>query len=153
MRKLFFITALCVNNFACAADIEVLSPWVRGTVEGQQSSGAFMAITSKKNATLVGVSCKLAGNVEVHEMKMEGDRMLMRAVPRVALPAGQAVELSGSYHIMLMDLKQTLKAGQKVPLELKIEGADKKVQTLKVDAEVRDLSAAPASSADSHHHH
>ncbi len=48
----------------------------------------------------------MAGVAEVHEMKLEGDVMKMRALPGLDLPAGKAVELKpGGYHLMLMDLK------------------------------------------------
>lgn len=141
---------------ANAADVEVQSPWVRGTVEGQKASGAFMTLTSAKGATLVGasVSKKIAGVTEVHEMKMDGDRMLMRAMPRLELPAGKPVALArGGYHIMLMDLKQQLKPGSSIDIELKIENAAKKVETVKVKAEVRDLTEAVDPHAGHGHHH
>ena len=52
----------------------------------------------------------MAGVAEIHEMKMQGDMMRMRAVPALELPAGKAVELKpGGYHVMLMDLKQQLR--------------------------------------------
>jgi periplasmic copper chaperone A len=77
----------------------------------------------------------------VHEMAMEGNTMRMRALPSLALPAGQAVELKpGGYHVMLMDLKQTLNAGDMVPLSLVIEGKDGKRETLQVQAPVRALN-------------
>ena len=61
---------------------------------------------------LVGVTTPVAGTAEVHEMKMEGDVMRMRPVPKVDLPAGRTVEFKpGGYHLMLMDLKQALKPG------------------------------------------
>ena len=67
----------------------------------------------------------------------------MRAVQRIALPAGRKVELKpGGYHVMLVDLKQPLAKGDKVPLTLRVEGADKKVTSIEVQAEVRDLTAA-----------
>ena len=76
-------------------------------------------------------------------MRMEGDVMRMRAVQRIALPAGRKVELKpGGYHVMLVDLKQPLAKGDKVPLTLRVEGADKKVTSIEVQAEVRDLTAA-----------
>ena len=49
----------------------------------------------------------------------------------------------GGNHVMLMDLKQQMKPGDRVPIILKVEGKDKKVQTIEIKAEVRDL-AAPA---------
>ena len=125
------------------AQVDVKGAWVRGTVQGQKASGAYLEITSKDAATLVGAASPVAGTVEIHEMRMEGDVMRMRAIPRLALPAGKKVELKpGGYHVMLVDLKQPLAKGDKVALTLSVEGPDKKVQKIDVQAEVRDLTAA-----------
>ena len=52
-------------------------------------------------------------------MKMDGGVMKMRAVDKLALPAGKPVDLKpGGYHVMLMDLKQPLKEGETVPVTL-----------------------------------
>lgn len=111
--------------------------WVRATVAGQQGSGAFMRITSPVNAKLVSAATPVAGTAEVHEMKMEGDVMQMRAVPQLALPAGRTVELTpGGYHIMLMDLKQALKPGTTVPLTLVFQDAAGGRHTVNVQAPV-----------------
>lgn len=93
--------------------------WVRSAVPGQHGTGAFMKITAPRPMQLVGVATPVAGVAQVHEMKMEGDVMKMRAVPALDLPAGRAVELKpGGYHLMLMDLKQSLEAGSIVPITL-----------------------------------
>ena len=94
-----------------AQTVEVKDAWVRASVPSQKATGAFMKITSKEDAKLVAASSPVAGVVEVHEMKMEGDIMRMRAVAGgLDLPAGKTVELkSGGYHVMLMDLKTALK--------------------------------------------
>lgn len=137
---------------ALAADLDVKSPWVRGTVVGQQASGAFMEITSQSGATLVGAASPLAAVTEVHEMKMDGGVMKMRPVARLDLPAGKPVKLEpGSYHVMLMGLKQPLKKGDFVPLTIKVEGRDKTVETIEIKAEVRDLAAAAPAMHDHHH--
>ena len=106
------------------AKVEVKDAWVRSTVPGQKGTGAFMKITAKDGSRLVGVSSPVAGVGEVHEMKMEGDVMKMRALPSLDLPAGKVVELkSGGYHVMLMDLKQPLVKDSKVPLTLLFKDA------------------------------
>jgi periplasmic copper chaperone A len=70
---------------------------------------------------------------EVHEMKMQGDVMTMRALPSLNLPAGKAVELkSGGTHMMLMDLNQTLKYGTTVPVTLTFADAQGKQSQLTV---------------------
>ncbi len=135
-----------------AADVEIKNPWVRGTVSGQQATGAFMEITSKSGATLVGASSPSAGVTELHEMKMDGGVMRMRAIPRLDLPAGKPVALGpGGYHVMLIQLKQPLKKGDRVALTLQIEGKDRKVEAVQVEAEVRDLTATAAPESEHKH--
>jgi periplasmic copper chaperone A len=127
--------------FTAQAQTTVKDAWVRGTVPQQQASGAFMQITSAQGGRLVAVSTPVAGVAEVHEMKMaDGGVMRMAAVPALELPAGKAVELKpGGYHVMLMGLKQQLKAGDSVPLTLTIEAKDGKKETLQVTAAVKPL--------------
>jgi periplasmic copper chaperone A len=103
---------------------KVEGAWVRSTVSGQQGTGAFMKLTATEPVQLVGVSTPLAGVAEVHEMKLVGEVMRMRAVARLDLPAGQTVELKpGGYHLMLQDLKQPLPQGSTVPLTLRFRNA------------------------------
>ncbi len=82
---------------------------------------------------------------EVHEMKMDGNVMKMRAVPGLELPAGKAVELKpGGYHVMLMDLKGPLAKDSTVPVTLVFKDA-KGVETrqeLKLPVSVRAPAAA-----------
>ncbi|MEY4749581.1 MAG: hypothetical protein RIQ60_1795 [Pseudomonadota bacterium] len=146
--------ALLVGAASAQAETTVTDAWVRGTVAQQKVTGLFAKITSSGGAKLVGASSPAAGMVEVHEMKMEGDRMTMAAVSALDLPAGKAVELKpGGFHIMLMDLKQPLKAGDKVPVTLKLEGKDGKPETVEMQAEVRALGAQPAAQhGDAHKH-
>ena len=138
---------------ALAADVDVKAPWVRGTVTGQHATGAFMEVTSKSGAAIISASSPVAGVTEVHEMKMDGGVMKMRAVARLDLPAGKPVKLEpGGYHVMLMDLKQPLKKGDLVPLTLKFEGKNNSVETILINAEVRDLTAAAPAAATTHDH-
>ena len=138
---------------AIASDLEIKSPWVRGTVAGQKATGAFMELSSPSGAAIVGASSPVAGVTEVHEMKMDGGVMKMRAVQRLDIAAGKPVSLApGGYHVMLMDLKQQLKKGDVVPLTLQVENKDKKVETVEVKAGVRELTAA-APAADAKHKH
>lgn len=128
---------------AAHAQVQVQDPWVRGMVETQKATGAFMRLASPNAARLVGASSPVAGVVEIHQTTMEGGVMRMRPVQAIELPAGKAVELKpGGYHIMLMNLKAPLKKGESVPIKLKFQGKDGKPQELEVKAEVRDLTAS-----------
>jgi copper(I)-binding protein len=129
---------------AAHAQVQVQDPWVRGMVETQKATGAFMRLTSPNAARLVGVSSPVAGVVEIHQTTMEGGVMRMRPVQAIELPAGKAVELRpGGYHVMLMQVPRPLKEGEKVPITLVVEGKDGKRQTIEVEAPVKAL-ATPA---------
>jgi copper(I)-binding protein len=116
------------------AQVSVQDAWVRASVPQQKATGAFMRLTAAQDTRLVAVSSPLAAVAEVHEMKMEGDVMKMRA-------------------IRLMDLKQPAAAGSTVPLTLVLEGKDGQRQSLEVQAPVRALGAGPASGHDAHGGH
>jgi hypothetical protein len=121
-----------------SADIEVNSAWARPTVAGQMGTGAFMHLTSKEGARLLGASSDVAGVVEIHEMAMQGNVMQMRAIRSLDLPPGSTVELKpGGHHMMLMDLKRPLATGEKIKVELRLETRDKKLVTQPVEVEVR----------------
>ena len=84
---------------------------------------------------LTGASSPVAGIVEVHEMWLDQGIMRMRAADRLALKAGQTIELkSGGLHVMMMDLKKQLKAGERVPLTLSFTAADGSVSKVEVNA-------------------
>lgn len=129
MKRLTLLTLLFVGSgllqaHAQAQNLTVQDAWARPTVAGQKTSGAYMKITARENLQLVGASSPVAGVTEVHEMKMEGDVMKMRALPALELPAGKTVELKpGGYHVMLMDLKTALPKDSSVPLTLVFKNA------------------------------
>ncbi len=133
--------ALAAAGATAFAQTTVKDGWVRGTVPQQKATGAFAQITSAGGGKLVAASSPVAGVTEIHEMTMEGSTMKMRAVPAIELPAGKTVELKpGGYHVMLMDLKQPLKAGDSVPLSLVIEGAGGKRETVELKLPVKALA-------------
>jgi len=142
-RSLVFFVAAAAG--AAQAQVTVTGAWVRGTVQGQTATGAFMQLKSADGAALVGADSPAAGIVEIHEMRMEGNVMRMREVTRLDLPPGKAVELKpGGYHVMLMDLKAPLKKGDTVPIRLKVQSKSSATQEIEVKAEVRDLTAGAA---------
>lgn len=147
------LSLAAASALAQAAAVQVADPWVRATVAQQKATGAFMSLTAPAGTRLVEVRSPAAAVVEIHEMAMQGDVMRMRAVPGIDLPAGQAVALKpGGYHVMLIDLKQALKAGDSVPLTLVFEGADKQRTTQSVQAPVRALNAPAAAPMGGHDH-
>lgn len=59
----------------------------------------------------------------------------MRAMTAMDVPAGGKLELKpGGYHVMMLDLKQPLKVGDKVPLTLTFEKAGSILVSVDVEA-------------------
>lgn len=127
------LVAATLSPSAFAQSVEVKDAWVRAAVPGQMATGAFMKLTAREGARLVSASSPVAGVTEVHEMKMEGNIMKMRALEAgLELPAGKTVELKpGGFHVMLMDLKGPLSKDGTVPLTLVFKdakGAESKLE-------------------------
>lgn len=138
--KKISLLAIFALAFNAHAQVTVEQAWARATVAQQKVSGAFLRVKSAQDGRLVEVHSSVAGSVQMHEMAMTGDIMKMREVDAVSLPAGQWVEFKpGGYHLMLMGLKKPIVAGDKIPLTLVVEGANKKRQTVEVQAEARAL--------------
>lgn len=145
------LLAVAPLAFAQNAPVTVEGAWARASVPGQTGTGAFMKLTAREKLTLVGVASPAAGVAEVHEMKMDGDVMKMRAVPGLELPAGKAVELKpGGYHLMLMELKAPLKPDTQVPVTLSFRNAKGETSTLQLAVPV--AARAPAGSPAAGHH-
>jgi copper(I)-binding protein len=140
MKTMLLALALAALPLASPAQepaVRVEGAWARASVQGQSGTGAFMTLTAAEALTLVGVSSPAAGVAELHEMKMEGDVMKMRAMPALTLPAGRAVELKpGGYHLMLMELKAPLKPDTLVPVTLHLRDAKGAARKLEVSVPV-----------------
>lgn len=144
-RNLIAAAVFALLSPSAFAQVTVSDAWVRATVPQQKATGAFMNITSAQGGRLVEAKSPLAGVVEIHEMKMENNVMKMRAIAGLELPPGKAVTLAPSgYHVMLMELKQSVKEGESVPITLVVEDKDKKRETIEVKALVRPLTASNA---------
>lgn len=147
MYRLITALVVALATTHALAEVTVTDAWVRGTVASQKTTGAFMKITSTRDARLVEARSPIAGLVEIHEMKMDGDTMRMRAIDSLALPAGKAVELKpGGYHVMLFELRKPVREGDTVPISVVVEYPDKSRETVEVPASVKALGGG------GHHH-
>ena len=144
-RHVILAALLAGLSAAAHADVSIKDAWVRATVPAQRATGAFMQLTSSEAVRVVAIRSPAARIVELHEMRMDGDKMVMQALPWLDLAPGKPVELKpGGYHVMLIDLAKPLSAGDKVALTLVVEGKDNKRSNVEISAEVRGLDGKPA---------
>lgn len=115
------LLSACGVKSAEGTDIEVRDYWARAALK--DGNGAAYMVLSNGTQTddeLVGVSCDIATAAEIHlsQMSSEGT-MQMMPQGSIPLPADAELELKpGSYHIMLIGLKQDLKIGDEITLTL-----------------------------------
>ena len=119
------VLAQGVSKTVTTNAIKIEDAYTRATVPGQQVAGGFMKIENKGAADqLISASSPVAGEVQLHEMAMEGNVMKMRQIKDIAVPAGGAVELKpGGLHLMFMNIKAPLTAGETVLVKLKFAKA------------------------------
>ena len=121
----------------------VFDVWVKTTVPGGTVSAAYMHIKSAVPLKLVKAESSIAAIVEIHEMKMNDGVMEMKGLDAVEIPANKLVDLKpGGVHIMLMKVKSPINNGDKVPLTLTFEGADKKPLVVKLDAVAKETHSS-----------
>lgn len=137
--------SLYAVNVEAAEGIKIANAWVRAPAPGQKTASAYVEITSERAASLVAAASALAARAELHSTTTEGGVMRMRALERVELPAGRTVKFApGGLHLMLIDLKQPLKAGDKVPLVLSVQVPGAAPAAIAIEAEVRAAAAGAA---------
>ena len=148
------LMAALVAFQAGAEEVQVSEAWARATAPGQDSASVQLNVTSKKSGALIAVASPVAKSAEIHSMVMEGSMMKMRALEELPLPAKTQVSLGADgNHLMLIGLKQALKAGDKVPFTLTVKFADGSKTTVKAQALVKPLETAGSEGHEHHHHH
>lgn len=126
---------------ATSKGITVAHPWVRANPSGSTLTAAFMEIKASDAGgdKLIGVATPAAGRAELHTHIKDGDVMKMRRVDAVEIKGGESRLLKPSGdHIMVLDLKAPLKAGDIVKFTLTFEKAGE----IDVDATVEPPGAA-----------
>lgn len=138
---LFSLTAFALPALAHDYKIGALKidhPWTRATPGGAKVGGGFLKITNTGTEAdrLIGGSAEIAKALEIHEMKMEGSTMKMRALDKgLEIKPGETVELKpGGYHVMFLDLQKPIKDGEALKGQLVFEKAGKVDVEYKVEA-------------------
>jgi len=143
MKRLTLTLALCLAAAAAQAasfrsgPLEARETWSRPAAAATVGVG-YMSLENRGGApdTLVGVTAPVAREVQIHRSVMTGGIMSMSRETRVQVPAHGAVAFApGGYHLMLMDLKRPLKAGDSFPAELAFASGRRIAVTFEVSTE------------------
>ena len=147
------ITATPGAEKPAASALSVAKAWARATPGGAKVGAGYLEIVNATASadTLLSVVAPVAGRTEIHEMTHDGGVMKMRSLANgLDVPAGATVSLSpGGLHIMFLDLKQPLTAGQSFDVELTFKTAGK----ISVPVTIAAIGAAgPATPGHEHQH-
>ena len=111
-----------------AGELHIDHPWSREMPPVAPTAAAYFTVHNKGDSDdrLLSVETPVAGKAEIHEHAHVGGMMKMQQVHDVVVPAGGEVKFAPmGYHVMLFNLKQQAKAGDKFPLTLTFEKAGK----------------------------
>jgi periplasmic copper chaperone A len=137
------VTAAHARDYKAGA-LDIVDPWSRATPKGSTVAAGYMKIknTGSTADRLISGSSDIASKFEVHEMKMENGVAKMRPLKGgLEIKPGDTVELKpGSFHIMFVDLKKPLTAGEHIKATLVFE----KAGTVNLEYDVLAMGAEPA---------
>ena len=106
--------------------LKIDHPFARATPPGARVAGVFVAVenTGTQPDRLLSVSTPMAGVAELHQMNVDAGVMKMRGIAGLEVRPGETLQLKpGGYHVMLSELRQPLKVGDRFPMTLKFQNA------------------------------
>ncbi|MBF0159541.1 MAG: copper chaperone PCu(A)C [Magnetococcales bacterium] len=119
-------TWIAPAHSAGESPLQIETPWIRESPPGVPAMAAYMNLTNSGNTDLQikEVSSPLFLKVELHETIQKDGVAMMQARKQFVIPAHKTMKLQpGGYHIMLLSPQKPLRAGDKVPLTLTLEGS------------------------------
>jgi len=139
------------NSIAADAHLMIMDPWIREAPPNSKMLAGYFTIMnhSGKSAEIVGASSDKFEKIELHKTVHEGGVAKMKAQSSVEVGKHATVKFQpGGLHLMLINPKAQLKAGDKVDINLKF----KKGGDLKMTAVVKKGSAKQEHSHEHMHH-
>ena len=115
------------NAFALAGapaetpPIRVEDAWIRWLPAGLPAGGyATLTNMGEKPLDLIAASSPAYAEVSIHRSVEQGGTISMEPVQRITIRAHATVDFAAKgYHLMLMQAKQPLKPGDRVPMTLR----------------------------------
>jgi copper(I)-binding protein len=121
-------------------DIQIRHPWSRATPPGAKVAAGYLEIRNNGSQPdrLISASTPVAKRVEMHITEHAGDVAKMRQLRAFEIPARERLALSpGGAHLMLVDIVQPLRKGERFALTLRFERAGE----IEVQFEVQEMGS------------
>lgn len=158
LKKTLLIAALLSPSLFANAheytvgELHIAHPWSREMPPVAPTAAAYFVVHNKgaEADRLLSVSTPHAGKAELHEHIHADGVMKMQQVENVTIPAGGEVKFEPmGYHVMMFNLQQQAKDGERFPLTMTFEKAGQ----LNVEVAVhKDAPASEQAPAEGHAH-
>ncbi len=125
-----------------ASGVDVRSGWARASAGRAVNGAAYLVIANSghRNDRLTGASSGVAERTEIHDHVDDNGVLRMIRLDGVDLPAGKTVSFRpGGRHIMLLNLREPLRAGDGFEVELFFASGARK----RAEIAVRPIGAGP----------
>ncbi|NQX93882.1 MAG: copper chaperone PCu(A)C [Erythrobacter sp.] len=143
MAGLALALSACAEEAPAPVEVEGVYPGLEITnarlvlppVSGNPAAVYFdAAYNGERGISITGANVAGAGSTTIHAMMEYNFEMTMAEVGPIAIRGGESQTFEpGGFHVMAMELDETIEAGDTVEVTLKISGG----KTHKFDAEVR----------------
>jgi copper(I)-binding protein len=135
-----------------AGDIHIRAPLATPTPPGSKIGASYFVAENRgsQDDRLLRASSPASARIELHSGEIGGDGVMrMRELEALPLPAGKTVELRPGQgnHLMLMELRKPLAAGDTFPMTLEFERGGK------VEVQVQVQAPKPGAAHGSGHQH
>lgn len=140
-----FLTAILFATMAFAhsyekGDLQIRHPWARATPPGTTVGVGYFEIrnTGKQPDRLLSATSPAARQVEMHISEHAGEVARMRQLRAFEVPARERLTLEpNGAHLMLVDIVQPLKKGERFPMKLRFERAGE----IDIEFEVQEIGS------------
>ena len=127
-QPVFAVLILALTLCAAASEVgsvSVRDAWVRESPPGVAMMAGYMALRNNttRSQVLVGASSSGFASVMIHRTIVKDGVAGMAHASQVELaPTASLIFAPGGYHLMLMNPKRTLRAGDRVDINLEFRG-------------------------------
>ena len=121
-------------------DLQIRHPWARATPPGTSVGVGYLEIRNNgaQPDRLLSATSPAARQVEMHITEHAGEVARMRQLRAFEVPARERLSLEPSgAHLMLIDVVQPLKKGDRFPMKLRFERAGE----IEVEFEVQEMGS------------
>jgi len=139
LTAILFATLALAHSYE-KGELQIRHPWARATPPGTTVGVGYFEIrnTGKEPDRLLSATSPAARQVEMHVSEHAGEVARMRQLRAFEVPARERLTLEpNGAHLMLVDLVQPLKKGERFPMKLRFERAGE----IDIEFEVQEMGS------------